>query len=448
VKNSSIPINLDIDNKRFAVILAKSPQNIYGVLGIEMGKADGGILFVETISQLKFLSSLISIVLERFELEEVNKYLLVSEEQNRIAREIHDSVCQRIFATGCKIHMLKQKCDGVSFEELRKDLDFIEQSLNKANKELRTTIYDLSWKNEKRTAFQEEIESYIRDIARLNSVNISFNMTGNQEIVENDLKKAVYRIISEAIGNAVRHGKCSKVGVLLNIQKESVELDITDDGVGFDLNKGTLPVEINYETFQSISEINIAGLSMKIKVYIDVPPSELLNGAFENQYVMPGHRCYGRVSIEVPNGGKSINYIADNTADLSNVESLDISSNSDVAKEKVVTVCTKEMQSVPVSIPIGCGIWEDTLVLNVNVNVNITTHVKVPIVDALPGIVTEDSRNSQIFEQNETLSPSIDNIVNDSIIDEKEAGSVIENEQSNVENSTVDENITSEGSAN
>lgn len=62
---------------------------------------------------------------------------------------------------------------------------------------------------------------------------------GHQEIKENDLKKAVYRIICEAVGNSVRHGKCSRIMIVLKIQKEYIELDITDDGVGFDLDKGS-----------------------------------------------------------------------------------------------------------------------------------------------------------------------------------------------------------------
>ena len=235
VKSSNIPIDLNINNRAFKVITAKSESKIYGILGIELNRNNKADLYDETISQLKFLSSLISIVLERLELEEINEALLIAEEQNRIAREIHDSVCQRIFAINCMIHTLKQKCDKVSFDELKNEFDFIGLSLNKANKELRTTIYDLSLKGKQSTSFREEIENYIREIAKLNGISISFKMSGNHELLEQDLKKAVYRIISESIGNSARHGKCSKVQITLYVQNEFIRLQIEDDGIGFEM---------------------------------------------------------------------------------------------------------------------------------------------------------------------------------------------------------------------
>jgi signal transduction histidine kinase len=274
VKSSNTPIDLKIDNGTFKVITAKSENKIYGVLGIDLNRDNKDVLYVETISQLKFLSSLISIVLERLELEEINEHLLISEEQNRIAREIHDSVCQRIFAINCMIHTLKQKCDKVSYQELKKEFEFIGQSLNKANKELRTTIYDLSLKGSQSKSFKEEMEDYIRDIAKLNSIKISFKMTGNQEIHDQNLKKAVYRIISESIGNSVRHGKCCKVQIILNVQKEHIKLEIADDGIGFEIenrSKG-LGIQnmyniINYSNGEiSIESIPGKGTSISILI--------------------------------------------------------------------------------------------------------------------------------------------------------------------------------------
>lgn len=274
IKSSNTPVDLNIDNRVFKVIIAKSESKIYGVLGIELNRGNKDALYVETISQLKFLSSLISIVLERLALEEINEGLLIAEEQNRIAREIHDSVCQRIFAINCMVHTLKQKCDKVPFDELKKEFDFIGLSLNKANKELRTTIYDLSLKGKQSTSFREEIENYIREIAKLNGISISFKMSGNQELLDQNLKKAVYRIISESIGNSARHGKCNKVQIILHVLKEFINLQIDDDGIGFDMETRTKGLGIqnmfdivNYSNGQiSIESLPGKGTSISILI--------------------------------------------------------------------------------------------------------------------------------------------------------------------------------------
>lgn len=281
VNSLDAPISINIDNRQFRVITAKSENKIYGVLGIELDKDSKEVLYVETISQLKFLSSLISIALERLELEKINEHLLISEEQNRIAREIHDSVCQRIFAINCMIHTLKQKCDKVPYEELKKEFDFIGQSLNKANKELRTTIYDLSLRGKQSSAFREEIENYIRDIAKLNSIDISFKMTGSSELLDQNINKAVYRIISESIGNSVRHGKCTKIQIVLYVQKELIKLQITDDGIGFEIenrSKG-LGIQNMYDIVNYLKgEINIKSILGKgTSITILIPNNILID---------------------------------------------------------------------------------------------------------------------------------------------------------------------------
>lgn len=233
------------------------------------------------------------------------------------------------------------------------------------------------------------------------------------------------------------------------------------------INYGTLPVAINYDTFQPVSEVNIAGLPMKVNVYLDGGPGK--------QYVFPGKRFYGRVSIEILNEINS-NYHMDNVStNLPSTESIVVPLNSDSKEEETTMGCNKEVQSVPILIPIGLGVWEDTLVLNVNLNVNIKTTKKEPKQDninidynnnsenqnyiTLPSTVTEGNANSletqetenvQTGEQSEQLSTSTDKDTNNSMINEKETDCVTENEQSNVESSGVNdsENLANENPLN
>lgn len=291
IKASEVPISINIDERTFILINVKSIQQFYGILGIETNNQSQDIMYVEIIDQLKFLSSLSSIVFERFKLEEVNEHLLVSEEQNRIAREIHDSVCQRIFAISCIIHTLKQKSFSIPMEELNKELDFVKDSLNKANKELRMTIYNLSWKNKQSTAFQEDIESYINEITRLNDIIVDFNITGNQELLSCDLKKTIYRIICEGAGNAIRHGRCNEISIHINIQKEKVKLFISDNGKGFNMES-----KLNYKGMGlGINNIHNLVYYLNGEVNID---SQLGNGTSIN-ILLPNNMVGRKIKGEV-----------------------------------------------------------------------------------------------------------------------------------------------------
>lgn len=233
IKESSTPLITKINDINYMVIDVKSAHVEYGVLGIEINNNQTSILYKDILDEIRFLSDLSSIALDKLQLEEVNEDLLLSEEQNRIATEIHDSVSQRLFSISCCIHDLIAKGNRISEEQLTQELKLIKGSLKNAMKDLRETIYGLSWKKGGINMFKLDIENYLDEVSNLNSISISFNATGNEDVLSYDLKKAIYRIICEGTSNAIRHGKCSKIEIDLEITNESILLNIADNGKGF-----------------------------------------------------------------------------------------------------------------------------------------------------------------------------------------------------------------------
>lgn len=100
---------------------------------------------------------------------------------------------------------------------------------------LRETIYDLSWNKYANDSFIVEINNYINDIKYINNAEINFNISGDIEILSILQKKALYRIICETLSNSIRHGKADIIDINLLINKEEVNLIITDNGNGFDV---------------------------------------------------------------------------------------------------------------------------------------------------------------------------------------------------------------------
>jgi NarL family two-component system sensor histidine kinase LiaS len=229
------PFKLSVQNKEFIAISVKSTYEVYGVLGIEINTTNKSIIERENNNQLKLLASLSSILFERFRIEEMNRLLLISEEQNRIANEIHDSVCQKLFFISCKISSLTRMNNIEYMEDLNYELELVKKSINNAMKELREVIYGYSYNLNGSSLFEDNIEACIDEISKLNEANISFNIIGNQDSISYDLKKAIYRILMEGIGNAVNHGKSKNLNINLCVEKEQIKIGIEDDGIGFDL---------------------------------------------------------------------------------------------------------------------------------------------------------------------------------------------------------------------
>lgn len=236
IKDTGLPISLVVDSRNFIVISVNSSTKFYGVLGVELLEYEIGPIYNQRIEQLKFLASLSSIALEKFDLEELKNQLLVNEEQNRIANELHDSVSQRLFAISCGIFDVTRKTKNLVSEEVSLELSDINDSLITTIKELRKIIYDMSWNKEGASVFQINVKKYINDISEFYSTSISFNMDGNEEIISSILKNALYRIICEGIGNSARHGKSKNISVSLSLHSKDITLTITDDGIGFKEN--------------------------------------------------------------------------------------------------------------------------------------------------------------------------------------------------------------------
>lgn len=276
-----------VNNKEFVLVPIKSDCICYGVLGIEAMQNKVGN-YNETIDELMLLSELSSIAFKGFELEKANERLIVSEEQNRIANEIHDSVLQRLFSISCGIYSICKRLKTTSTDSAKMELNTIRDSINTTMNELRAAVYGLSWTKDGTNNFVVDISNYINEVKSLNNIDISFNLSGNSEQLNLLQKKYLHRIIFEAVGNAIRHGRANNIKVVLQIKRNTTLLDIIDDGSGFDFyyidksNKKGLGIQnIKNLVFTLNGEINFdtgIGKGTNIKIIIPVKGFSSMEG--------------------------------------------------------------------------------------------------------------------------------------------------------------------------
>ena len=229
------PFEICISNFKFIVVQVGNSYATYGLLGMETIDNKESIIYKNNAYQLQFLSELLSNSFERLTLKEINDRLLITEEQNRIANEIHDSVLQRLFSLSCGMFSTIKNINEYTTNEVTDELNHFRNIIDSTMKELRVKIYGLSWKKSGHSSFSLDIMKYIDDIKRLNQVNIPFSIYGNLEIISTEQKKSLYRMICEGIGNAVRHGKAKNIDIKIDITANFTKLSIIDDGEGFDL---------------------------------------------------------------------------------------------------------------------------------------------------------------------------------------------------------------------
>jgi len=222
------------------VVIKVSNIRDYGIIGLLIPEGEDDWNKDDYILSLLFFSRLGAMLLEKSEVEEINYELTITDEQNRIADDIHDSVVQRLFAMSCMSYDTIKKWDRISDDEKKEQMALVMKTIQSSQKDLRSTIYNLSNKKQQIDLFRESLSSYLQDLERLSGTKINIDIDGADDQLSTGAKKALYRIIIESTGNAIRHGKCKNVRVKMSIGDSNTLLTITDDGSGFDLAKAEM----------------------------------------------------------------------------------------------------------------------------------------------------------------------------------------------------------------
>jgi signal transduction histidine kinase len=162
-------------------------------------------------------------------LETEQARVAVFEERNRIAADLHDHVVQRLFGLGLTLAAAARVDDGHSelIESAVTDIDA-------AILELRTTIFSI--KNPSTgTDPAEVLKSCVDDAARLLGHQPHFDVGGDLACIPATVTVQLEAVLREALSNVVRHAHGTHAEVHLRADPSSVELVVSDDGVGMDL---------------------------------------------------------------------------------------------------------------------------------------------------------------------------------------------------------------------
>lgn len=176
--------------------------------------------------------------------KKLSQRLLITIENHKkdIARDLHDDLGQ---------HLSAAKLQLLSYDqgETKLSMSFIKEEINAAILSTREIMEGLHPMLLERYRFDEAVLQETRHLMRLYPVEIELTMskTGFDKAIE----KQLFRIIQEALCNAIKHGKASLLHVQLAVYKHQIHLIITDNGVGFNPNE--LPLSSTHQGFGLIS---------------------------------------------------------------------------------------------------------------------------------------------------------------------------------------------------
>jgi len=161
----------------------------------------------------------------------------IREDRDRIAREVHDSVIQNLFAVGLGLQTHAAGEDGDS--NMRAAMEDAAVAIDTSIAELRRLIYDLHGDLPRRALLATEIEELVDRLGGAYEVPVIVSVSGTVPELDASLLDDVLQIVTEGVSNALRHSGARSIEVSLSADERSLLLTITDDGHGFDVANAT-----------------------------------------------------------------------------------------------------------------------------------------------------------------------------------------------------------------
>lgn len=161
---------------------------------------------------------------------------ILENERHRLARELHDSVSQQLFAAMMMMSALNEIANQKEeLEPLRKQLNTVTSIINASQSEMRALLLHLRPINLEGKSLRQGIEQLLKELQTKIQINLKWD--AEDICLQSNIEDQLFRIVQELLSNTLRHAKASELEVYLHKIGPSVILRVVDDGVGFDVTE-------------------------------------------------------------------------------------------------------------------------------------------------------------------------------------------------------------------
>ncbi len=152
-------------------------------------------------------------------------------DRDRIARDLHDLVIQRLFATGMRLDSVAGRVED---SQARQRVLGAVEDLDETIREIRTTIYSLQAASGADVdSLRSRVLATVEAAAGEDGPTSSVRFDGPVDsVVGVEIAEHLLAVLREAVSNARRHAQAKRVDVVVSVTDGTVTLEVTDDGVG------------------------------------------------------------------------------------------------------------------------------------------------------------------------------------------------------------------------
>ena len=162
---------------------------------------------------------------------------IIKKERGRIARDLHDTVSQELFAASMILSGVSQMADQLSKEDLHNQIQAVEAMLTDAQNDMRVLLLHLRPTELENKTLQEGLQMILKELTDKSNIHVVYKDMVKK--VPKRIENNLFRIAQEFISNTLKHAKASQIEVYLYQNSQEIQLKMLDNGVGYDLNAST-----------------------------------------------------------------------------------------------------------------------------------------------------------------------------------------------------------------
>lgn len=159
---------------------------------------------------------------------------IVKQERKRIARDLHDTVSQDLFAASMVLSGIAQNVSQLDVDQVGSQLLAVEEMLQHAQNDLRILLLHLRPVELENKTLSEGFKMILKELTDKSDIEVVYHesiLTLPKKIEDN-----IFRIGQEFISNTLKHSQASRLEVYLNQTENELQLKMIDNGIGFDMD--------------------------------------------------------------------------------------------------------------------------------------------------------------------------------------------------------------------
>lgn len=155
-------------------------------------------------------------------------------ERKRISRDIHDGPAQMLANILIRSEIIDLSFRDGDIENALKEIKSIRENIRSSLKEVRRIIYDLRPMALDDLGLFPTVKKHVQTMSEYHDIDISLNLLGDEKRLEANYEIAIFRLVQEALQNAIKHADAKRINVALETLPDQITIVVRDNGKGFD----------------------------------------------------------------------------------------------------------------------------------------------------------------------------------------------------------------------